>query len=81
MKYVTIRQLSEQLGIDKSNAAKIVKALGVPTTTARSIDTGWQAATALTEDDAAAVVEYRRKRGFPIAGDEKTVVRQVVDKA
>ena len=62
--YITIRDLSEELKLDRSNLRKYVKKLGIETTRIRVPEYGNQLSSALTRDDADKVRRTRMASGF-----------------
>lgn len=62
--YVSLKQLAERMGLDKSNARKYVLTQGFSFLKQRTEDSSGQVANVLTLEDAEAVIAIREEQGF-----------------
>lgn len=69
--FVTIKQLADQIGMDRSHARRYVLKLGIEPKKRRSIDSGGQLTLTLTDEEAELVRIKRREEGF--LGSKKPV--------
>jgi hypothetical protein len=61
---ILVKDLAIRLGMDRSHTLKLVKALNIETKTVRTPETGMQASSAVSKEDAAKMEEWRSSRGF-----------------
>jgi hypothetical protein len=62
--YVTLRELAEEMGLDRSNARKYILKAGFTFTKVRTPESGNQLTLALSREEAEAVLELRKSQGF-----------------
>jgi len=63
-KYISLKELSKRLNIDRSHAGKYLKKLGVKTQRRRTPDSRNQLCLTVTEKQADKIIEARRNEGF-----------------
>lgn len=63
-RYVTLKTLAEQLGMDRSHLRKYVLDRGFEPVKIRTADSGHQLTLALSEEDAQRVLQLRQQQGF-----------------
>lgn len=61
---VTVKELAEEFGMDRSNLHRFIKKHQIPTYMSRSMDTSGQAASTLTADDAEKLRTMLHELGF-----------------
>ena len=64
--FVTVRELAEELGREKTVIRKYIDRHGFRLTKVRTQESRWQLTLALTKEDAEAVKALRRSQGFPV---------------
>lgn len=62
--YVTLKSLSEQLSLDRSNTRKYVLKLGIKPQRRRTPDSGNQLTLTVTEEEARTIIHRRAEQGF-----------------
>lgn len=62
--YVSLKQLAETLGMDRSHARRFVLRLGYKPVKRRTAESGNQLALAVTAKEAEGIVQTRKERGF-----------------
>ena len=62
--YISLKQLSERLGMDRSHARRYLKRLGIKTQKRRTADSGSQLCLTVTEEQAENILAQRRNEGF-----------------
>lgn len=67
-KYISIKQLSEQLGMDHSPARKYILKLGIKPLKRRTYDSGNQLSLTVTEEQALEILRQRSEQGFLNSG-------------
>lgn len=73
--YVSLKSLSEKLGLDRSNTRKYVLRLGVTPHKRRTPDSRGQLTLAVSEDEAQLIIRTRQDQGF--LGSSKPVQNEV----
>ena len=73
--YVSIKQLAEDIGMDRSHARRYVLNLGLKPTKRRTIDSGNQLTLTVTADEAEFVRTKRKEQGF--LGSSKPVEAEI----
>jgi len=63
-KFVSIKNLSEDLGIDRSHARKYILKLGIIPEKRRTVDSGNQLTLTITNEEANLVKKHRFEQGF-----------------
>jgi len=66
--YISVKHLSEQLGMDRSHARRYVLKLGFKPQKRRTADSGSQLTLTVTTQEAEAILKHRRDRGFAEKG-------------
>lgn len=72
--YVTLKQLAQQMSMDRSNARKYILRQGIRPVKRRAADSGNQLALTVTEEEAENILMNRKKEGFsepdePVSSD------------
>jgi len=62
--YVSMKELANEIGLDRSNMRKYVLQQGFSWLKVRTKDSGGQLVNALTREDADAIIELRKSQGF-----------------
>jgi DNA-binding MarR family transcriptional regulator len=62
--YISLKQLSDRLGMDRSHARRYLKKLGIKTQKRRTADSGSQLCLTVTEEQAEKIIAQRRNEGF-----------------
>ena len=62
--FVSLKQLAETIGLDRSNTRKYVLKLGIKPHKRRTLDSRNQLTLAVTKDEAERIVKEREKKGF-----------------
>jgi len=62
--YISVKELAERLGMDRSHARRYLKKMGVKTQKRRTSDSGNQLCLTVTEEQAEMIVARRRNEGF-----------------
>jgi hypothetical protein len=73
-KYISLKELSERLNMDRSHARRYLKRLGVKTQKRRTPDSGNQLCLTVTEKQAAEIIEARQNEGF--LNSDKSVITE-----
>jgi len=63
-RYVSLKELAKQIGLDKSNLRKYVLAQGFSFSRMRTFDSRGQLVNALTKEEAEAIIALRAEQGF-----------------
>ncbi len=62
--FVTLKELSELINLDKSNARKLILKFGIKPQKRRTIDSGNQLTLTITNAEAEYIIEKRKEEGF-----------------
>ena len=65
---VTLRQIADRMGLDRSNARKWILDRGYTFMTSRDLSSGNQAVSVLSEEEAEEVLRLRSDMGFVVDG-------------
>jgi len=73
-KYVSLKELAERIGMDRSHARRYIKKLGIKTQKRRTPDSGNQLCLTVTDKQAADILSHRESEGF--LGSDKAVASE-----